>query len=144
MPLRVYFAAPLFNEGERRYNQYMAERIEARGHSVYLPQRDLTITDRDSLNSDELMNEIFLGHRQEMVDNTDVLTALHDGRVPSEGVAVEMGLAYEMDIPIIGWKTDRRVFSPDEPLNAMNYGASDKYVETEKDLLEAIDEYDEP
>ena len=37
--LRVYFAAPLFNERERAFNVWIVERLE-RHVSVFLPQRD--------------------------------------------------------------------------------------------------------
>ena len=36
----IYFAAPLFSQAERRFNQALTEQLEAIGYQVFLPQRD--------------------------------------------------------------------------------------------------------
>ena len=36
----VYLAGPLFSKAERRFNLLLAERLEASGFRVFLPQRD--------------------------------------------------------------------------------------------------------
>lgn len=38
--MRVYFAGPLFSEAERVFNLRLAEKLEAKGYQVFLPQRD--------------------------------------------------------------------------------------------------------
>jgi len=38
--MRVYFAAPLFNEAERAYNESVVGMLEDAGHDIFLPQRD--------------------------------------------------------------------------------------------------------
>ncbi len=38
--MRVYFAGPLFCEAERVFNLRLAEKLEAKGYQVFLPQRD--------------------------------------------------------------------------------------------------------
>ncbi len=37
--MRIYIAAPLFNEGERRFNERIDEILRACGHETFLPQR---------------------------------------------------------------------------------------------------------
>lgn len=143
--MRVYFAAPLFSEAELRYNERVCGMVEGAGHSAFLPQRD-GFEGRDELYArddvetvEDAMEAIFELDRSEVVDS-DVVTAILDGQVPDEGVAIEMGIAHEHDIPVIGLKTDRRIFAEDEPLNAMVFGVLDRLVETPTELVEAISE----
>lgn len=140
--MQIYFAAPLFSQAELTFNEQLTETLEADGHEVFLPQRDgIEIAELyeqpDIDDVADVMNRIFEIDR-DAVYESDVLTAVLDGQVPDEGVAVEIGLAYENDVPIICLKTDRRTFSPDEPLNAMLWGAMDEYVETPAELVTAV------
>jgi nucleoside 2-deoxyribosyltransferase len=105
---RLYFAAPLFSEAERAFNEELTARIEALGYDVFLPQRD--------------------------------------GRVPDEGVALELGLAYAdrerrgVDRRIIGLMTDWRSAFANEPLNAMLFGALDEVHTTVDGALSRLAE----
>ncbi|MFB6111921.1 MAG: nucleoside 2-deoxyribosyltransferase [Halobacteriaceae archaeon] len=140
--MRVYFAAPLFSEAELEFNQRLTAELEDEGHEVFLPQRDgieiEELYDREDVDGvSDVMQEIYEIDRQ-AIYQADLLTALLDGQVPDEGVAVEMGIASENDTPIIALKTDRRVFSEDEPINAMLWGAMDEYVESREALVEAV------
>jgi nucleoside 2-deoxyribosyltransferase len=38
--MRIYFAAPLFSQAERQFNEHLTQHLEARGFTVFLPQRD--------------------------------------------------------------------------------------------------------
>ena len=38
--MRLYFAAPLFSQAERRFNEHLTHRLEVQGFTVFLPQRD--------------------------------------------------------------------------------------------------------
>jgi len=38
--IKVYFAAPLFSQAEKEFNQNLTDLIEKSGFSVFLPQRD--------------------------------------------------------------------------------------------------------
>ncbi len=142
--MRVYFAAPLFSQAELEFNERLTERFEDRGHDVFLPQRDGIEIDElyeqpEVENIEDVMDEIFRIDRDAIYDS-DVLTAVLDGQVPDEGMALEMGIAYETDVPVIGLKTDRRSFSPDEPINAMLWGVMDEMVETPDELLAAVND----
>jgi nucleoside 2-deoxyribosyltransferase len=131
---RLYFAAPLFSEAERDFNVALTTRIEALGYDVFLPQRDgfeKQGSQHATLSVAEVAHQIFAVDRSE-VYRSDVLLAVLDGRVPDEGVAVELGLAYAErehvggSRRIIGLMTDWRVAFPSEPLNAMLFGALDE------------------
>ena len=131
---RLYFAAPLFSEAERDFNVALTARIEALGYDVFLPQRDgfeKQGSQHATSSVQEVARQIFAVDRSE-VYRSDVLLAVLDGRVPDEGVAVELGLAYAErehvggSRHIIGLMTDWRVAFPSEPLNAMLYGALDE------------------
>lgn len=142
--MQIYFAAPLFSEAELEFNRRLAAELEERGHDVFLPQRDgieiAEVYDQPDVGDIyDLMDEVFRIDR-DAVYEADLLTAVLDGQVPDEGVALEMGLAYENDVPVVAMKTDTRSFSPDEPVNAMLWGAADEFVETTDALLAAVDD----
>lgn len=145
--MRIYFAAPLFSDAERQYNREVAGLFEDAGHSVFLPQRDGfegmdAVFELDHVEtSEDALVEIFELDREEVL-GADVVTAVLDGQVPDEGVAVEMGIAHEHDIPVIGLKTDRRIFAHDEELNAMLVGIIEEVVDTPAALLEAVERYE--
>lgn len=146
--MRIYFAAPLFSDAELEYNREVADLFEDAGHSVFLPQRDGyegmdEVFELDGVETPhDAMVEIFKLDREEVLA-ADVVTAVLDGQVPDEGVAVEMGMAHEHDIPVIGLKTDRRTFAQDEELNAMLIGILEEIVKTPEALLEAVEAYAE-
>ena len=144
MALDVYFAAPLFTEAELRFNKNVTEMIESEGHDVFLPQRD-------GLESDDLseregaevaMQQIFDLDRKNVL-GADLVTATLDGRVPSEGVCVEMAFAYDHDIPVVALKTDRRTFGSREEYNAMLYGLFKERVRTPEELVTVINQHDD-
>lgn len=143
--MQIYFAAPLFSEAELTFNERVVADLEAEGYDVFLPQRDgkeieALYEDPDIDSVEDVMQEIYRIDRDAIYE-ADVLTAVLDGQVPDEGVAVEMGIASENDIPIVALKTDRRCFSPDEPINAMLWGVTDEYVETPAALVDAVADY---
>jgi len=142
--MQIYFAAPLFSEAELAFNRRLTAELEERGHDVFLPQRDgieiAEVYDQPDVEDvHDLMSEVFEIDRDAIYES-DLLTAVLDGQVPDEGVALEMGLAYANEIPVVALKTDSRSFSPDEPVNAMLWGAADEFVETTDALLDAVDE----
>ncbi len=74
---------------------------------------------------------------------SDVVLFILDGRVPDEGMCVELGLAYASRAyagkprHLVGYSTDFRVFSP-AGLNAMLTGALDEILHDEKALIERL------
>lgn len=142
--MQLYFAAPLFSQAELSFNERLTGRLENQGHDVFLPQRDGIeideLYDRSAVDDIyDVMDEIFEIDRN-AIHEADLLTAVLDGQVPDEGVTLEMGIAHEVGIPIVAMKTDRRCFSPDEPVNAMLWGAVDEYVESTDALVAAVED----
>jgi nucleoside 2-deoxyribosyltransferase len=119
--VRLYFAAPLFSEAELEFNRSVVARIEDAGHEVFLPQRDGPEADSTAhTDGTDHLHEIFNADRRAILD-ADLVVAVLDGSTVDDGVAVEIGIAYENDIPIIGLKTDDRTFSEHEHVNSMVY-----------------------
>lgn len=102
--IRVYFAAPLFNDMERRRNVEESGILEQNGCSVFLPQRDAGQAAQGT-------ERLFLFNSDiRHLTTCDVVFAYVDGRVPDEGMAFEMGYAYALGKPVYIISTDSRDF----------------------------------
>jgi nucleoside 2-deoxyribosyltransferase len=142
--MRLYFAGPLFCESERAFNAHLAAKIEALGYEVFLPQRDglESGSTMESMGAEAWSQAIFDLDRDNIL-TSDVLLCILDGRVPDEGMAFELGLAYADRLhdnkhrKLIGYSTDFRVFSP-AGLNAMLFGAFDEIHNDEAALLDHL------
>ena len=103
--MKVYFANDLFNDGSRMFNMHTVGRIrnEIGGDIVvYNPMENDEINDKDSFADAQMVADA----DYEQLKSSDLLVAVLDSG--DVGVGVEVGLAYEMDIPIIGVYTDVR------------------------------------
>ena len=123
----LYFAGPLFSDSERTFNEELAVDIERVGYSVFLPQRDggeLRKPAEETLLQSERRRFIFATDYQHVID-CDVLLFVLDGRVPDEGAAMELGLAYAHREAVgrvrklVGIKTDSRSAFFHSELNPM-------------------------
>jgi nucleoside 2-deoxyribosyltransferase len=93
---RIYLAGPLFNEAERAFNATLTVDIESLGYKVFLPQRDGVESDRrphDALGRQERRLALFSLDRDQIFV-CDIFLFILDGRVPDEGAAFELGIAY--------------------------------------------------
>jgi nucleoside 2-deoxyribosyltransferase len=137
--MRLYFAGPLFSNIEREFNARLTAAIEALGYDVYLPQRDGIEAGAETMTK-ATAQAIFDLDRDNVL-GCDVLLCMLDGRVPDEGMAVELGLAYADRIHhkphrrLIGYSTDQRHHSG---LNAMLEGALDEIHDDETALLDEL------
>ncbi len=108
--MKIYIAAPLFNEIEIQRNVDFARLIENEGIKTYLPQRDggLFYDLKDlNLTVDEIKNEIFQSDLNG-IKSSDIILCLLDGRTIDEGLCIELGIGYALDKICIGYKTDFR------------------------------------
>jgi hypothetical protein len=144
--MRIYFAGPLFCEAERAFNLFLAEKLEAEGYQVFLPQRDGVESEKPpyhEMTNDELQQTIFRLDRDKILQ-ADIFLVVLDGRVPDEGACVELGLAYgqkhllQRDKLLIGLHTDVRGAFPGGKLNAMISGALDCTIGDEDELVAEI------
>ena len=144
--MRIYFAGPLFCDAERAFNLRLAEKLEAEGYQVFLPQRDGVESKKPpyhEMTHDELQQTIFMLDRDKLIQ-ADIFLFVLDGRVPDEGACVELGIAYgqkhllQQDKLLIGLHTDMRWVFPGEKLNAMISGALDCTFGNKDELLAKI------
>ena len=145
----IYFAAPLFCQAEKAFNLQLTGKLEERGLTVFLPQRDGVDSSKPPYNemtNDELRQAIFVVDRDKILE-ADVFLFVLDGRVPDEGACVELGIAYgqkhllQRDKLLIGLQTDSRAAFLGAKLNAMIHGSLDYIADNENDLIGAIEEY---
>lgn len=143
--MRLYFAAPLFSVQEREFNARLAASVEALGFDVFLPQRDgyEGPLDPEAIGRPEVARQIFELDSSRVLA-CDVLLCILDGRVPDEGMAVELGLAHADRLhqnrhrKLIGLSTD--FLRGGAALNAMLVGALDEIHTEETALLERLDD----
>jgi nucleoside 2-deoxyribosyltransferase len=104
--MKIYLAAPLFTQVERRWNRELARLLEKRidGLEVVLPQ-DYRVEGR--FNDRQRLAELFKCCIED-VRAADVVVAILDGSDADSGVAFEMGYAYARATPIVGVRTDFR------------------------------------
>jgi nucleoside 2-deoxyribosyltransferase len=142
----IYFAAPLFNQAELDFNNRLTQILEQSGFTVFLPQREGLELKARPMPPQQWEKAIFELDR-DWVFKADILLFLLDGRVPDEGAALELGLAYAQKHllgqkkRLVGFSTDRRVFSEGHKLNAMLAGALDEVFVDFKELLEYLKQY---
>jgi nucleoside 2-deoxyribosyltransferase len=139
----IYFAGPLFSAAERRFNADLTAQLESLGFEVFLPQRDGVERDKppyDRMSPEERRAAIFQIDAQH-VFAADILLFVLDGRVPDEGAAVELGIAYahkELMMPtkrLVGLMTDSRASFLGAKLNPMLAEPLEYVADTEQELL---------
>ena len=119
---KIYFAAPLFSEGEREYNLKLTTILENHGYQVFLPQRDGFLATELKGKSDEEKTKMIFDKDCSEIMNADILFMNLDGRVPDEGACVELGIAYANNKRCYGIKTDARSMELDMDINPMLSG----------------------
>ena len=103
--LKVYLAAPLFTQLERRWNREVARGLEDELECRVLLPQDLRVGDR--MNDPRHFGALFR-RCLEGVEECDVMVAVVDGADADSGTAFEMGYAYALGKPIVGVRTDYR------------------------------------
>lgn len=95
--IKIYFAAPLFTQGERLLNQAIANRIQAWGYQVFLPQ-----------SIQDLPLETLYHRLMDQLNQADCVVAVVDGADADSGTCFEIGYAFAQGKPIISIRTDFR------------------------------------
>ena len=132
--MKVYIAAPLFNEAERAFNEKIDAVIRECGHETFLPQRaggcvaDLP-DEIEGMPKRKYLFKLDCEH----LDWCDTILFLFDGRVPDEGACFELGYCYAKGKRCIGYKTDARSFI-DGFDNVMLHGAPETVLRNEQEL----------
>lgn len=145
--MRIYFAGPLFSNAERQFNAALTSRLEAAGFVVFLPQRDGAERSRPpyaSMTREERRSAMFEMDTAEILA-CDIFLIVLDGRVPDEGAAFELGVAYaskrlqQSARLLIGLHTDARAAFIGAKLNPMLAEPLDAIAFDEDGLLEILD-----
>src|ERR1700674_5569197 len=108
--MKIYIAAPLFSDAERTWNVALRDRLLAWGYDTYLPQEDGEIAFSAIKKKPDIVKvrkRVFENDIKE-VKQCDLLLCVLDGRAVDEGVCIELGIAYTLGKPCIGYKTDFR------------------------------------
>lgn len=143
--MKIYYAAPLFNDMELQRNANMKKWLESKGYTVYLPQDEagLSYNMINSENKQEINKKIFESDVN-CIKNSDVLIFDLNGRVPDEGGCVELGMAYAWGVRCIGFKTDTRAldYTGDDNLmieGCMKFKIARNLEELEENLKEEME-----
>ena len=140
---KIYFAGPMFNQGEKDFNLKITNILEEYGYEVFLPQRDgIEAALLEGKTSEEKTELIFEKDVSEIL-KADIVIMNIDGRVPDEGACVELGIAYANNKRCYGIMTDTRTIEYDLDINPMISGC---FIKLFKDydgdkLIEMIKEY---
>lgn len=117
----IYLSAPLFNASERGFNLRLRERLLP-FVDVYLPQLDGSLL-ADAVASGVpyrvAADQIFSADTS-AINRCDALLIVLNGRSVDEGAAFELGVAWALDKPCVGFKDDARqlLASGDNPMIA--------------------------
>ncbi len=137
--MRVYIAAPLFNESELARNRELRDLVGGLGAGTYLPQEDGGISYdiiADGGAVAQTRKAIFDGDVAE-IKKCDMVLAVLDGRVPDEGVCIEVGMAYALSKKCVGYLTDQRTLDPYGP-SLMIEGCLTALLRSKEELAEYI------
>ncbi|AZK44107.1 nucleoside 2-deoxyribosyltransferase [Erysipelothrix rhusiopathiae] len=124
---KIYFASPLFTHMEFRYNAEVVAQIRSvyPNVEVYLPQEQMEINDKNSY-----ANSMMIAQADtDALLKSDLIVAVLDGQTIDAGVASEVGVAYQANIPMIGLYTDSRQQGADnaEKINALREVAESQF-----------------
>ncbi|MBR4117453.1 MAG: nucleoside 2-deoxyribosyltransferase [Methanocorpusculum sp.] len=112
---RIYFAAPLFSEGERSFNRRAADILEELYFHVHLPQE---LDDDEEARGENREAAIYAGNLAALKE-ADIVVGVIDGADADSGTAWEMGYATASGKRVIALRTDFRRLSENESVNLM-------------------------
>lgn len=134
--MRAYIAGPLFNEGERWFDEQIDAIVQAAGYETFLPHRD---GKEHTMTSDraEAITRIF-AEDLAALDACDLVVANLNGLMVDDGTAWEIGYAYARGKRIIGVRTDWRLSFPYQAVNLMIECSLNTLVRSLDDLRAAL------
>jgi len=117
--MKVFIAGPLFSQAEREFNVRVEEELRRHGFETFLPQRDVGRLDELLAKEGERAYRMIFDRDLKGLDQADVVVAILDGPDVDSGTAFEVGYAFAKGKPVVGLKTDMRVFARAEEVNNM-------------------------
>ena len=101
----AYIAGPLFNEGERWFDEQIEQVVAAAGYTTFLPHRDGT---EGKIKSEKNIPAIF-AEDVAAIDRCDIVIANLNGITSDDGTAWELGYAFAKGKHLVGVYTDWRL-----------------------------------
>lgn len=133
--MKVFIAAPLFSQAEREFNLKLDEFLRKHGFETILPQRDVgELWEQVRKHGRRAYRAIYEGDLRAL-EVADIVVAVLDGPDVDSGTAFEVGYACAKGKPVVGLKTDMRVFTRGEEVNNMLAQGVRKIVRNFDDLL---------
>lgn len=117
--MKIFIAGPLFSQAEREFNLKVEGHLRKCGFETFLPQRDVGKLDELLAKEGYQAYRTIFKRDLEGLDQADAIVAILDGPDVDSGTAFEVGYAFAKGKPVIGLKTDMRVFAKNEELNNM-------------------------
>ncbi|MGX7030705.1 nucleoside 2-deoxyribosyltransferase [Vagococcus zengguangii] len=158
MTQSIYYAAPLFSNMEKQYNDYLVKKLRDNYPDIefYVPQEQGDINDKTQYADSKQIAK----YDTDALLRSDLMVAVLDGATIDVGVASEIGVAYQAGIPVVGLFSDSRQQGADHPdkLAALQDVAESQFpyanlytigliklnghvVATEQEFIEAIKTY---
>jgi len=129
--MHAYIAGPLFNEGERWFDEQIAARARKVGLTTFVPHLDQDIR----LDEPEDVPRIF-AEDVKNIERADIVIANLNGVTSDDGTAWELGYAYARGKHLVGVYTDWRLQFQHQTVNLMLECSLNKLVRS-LDELEA-------
>ena len=130
---RLYVAGPLFDEGERWFQERLDALAVECGYETFLPHRD---------NPDKTVETtgVIFRNNATAIDDCSVVLANLNGVMTDDGTAWEIGYAYARNKPIVGLHTDWRMRFEHEIVNLMLEYSLDHLVRSLDELRTLLTE----
>ena len=109
--MRIYFAAPLFTEEDKKINEYLVVQLRSdKDNQVYLPQ-EYKVKDAEKLPNEDWAQKVN-EHDMEMLEACDMVIAIvRGGKASDDGTAFEIGYAVALGKKIWIYADEREPIS---------------------------------
>lgn len=115
--MKIYIAGPLSADWDRQASEEVAVVCEAAGFSTFLPHRDVGLLEQYE---EHEIQRIFKADRDALYE-CQLVIAILSGPDVSSGTSWEIGYASALNVPVIGFVTDKKLL---ERLNTMIAGST--------------------
>jgi len=134
----IYLAGALFSQAEREFNKKLQKMMLNLGFTVFLPQEDAddNSSERENRNHSSIFSNCFSG-----LEKSDIVVAVLEGTDVDSGTAWELGYAYAVGKPIIGFRSDFRIQTPDERVNLMIQETLEEFAGSVEELEHILEKY---
>ena len=132
----AYIAGPLFNEGERWFDEQINDLAEAAGFTTFLPHRD-----QGPDSGDKFDPEAIFHWDVQNLERAHLVIANLNGVTSDDGTAWELGYAYARGKHLVGVYTDMRLTFDDQVVNLMLQYSLNRMTRSLTELEEYLLQY---